>query len=488
MKFLKIFIFFLTIIIPLLTAFFLYQKFLNTSSCLDGLSHLYIAKNIIHNGKYSTIKNLGTCWLPLYHLLLIPFVFFDNLYFTGFAGAILNILILFLIIYFLFKLLPHPYSLFSSLLFLFYPYLLIYTISPMTEILTIFFLILTFYYFLKDDLSKLIIVVNLGTLTRYEFYPIAFFLFFFYLRKSKKVFLFFLGIIFWLIWNYFLYSDPFYFYNHPVIKDTCGILPYAYNLKNLLNFNIKILKELFGYLPIISFLSFLYLIHKKYFKIILLLLPLFIHFLLEYLNISLGYSRFYLLSLPFFTITPFFSLQNLKNNLFKILTIFLIFFNFFFNLPIFSILSTGKNHYDKKFPYGHHLDINYPIVKEKILYFQDFFKDINLKNKRILIPSCQEFQVFSFALKIRPENIFDAYDKYDRYEKEIIKIMKEPEKYCDLVVIENNLNDFSFRFHKFFNNNYYNVLFYQDEDYQKKFLNNFYLLKKDRIYSLYLKK
>ncbi|MEO0120506.1 MAG: hypothetical protein ABIK40_04475, partial [candidate division WOR-3 bacterium] len=72
MKFLKILIFLLSFIIPLLTAFYFYQRFLNTSSSLDGLSHLYIAKNIIHNGKYSTIKNLGTVWLPLYHLLLIP--------------------------------------------------------------------------------------------------------------------------------------------------------------------------------------------------------------------------------------------------------------------------------------------------------------------------------------------------------------------------------------------------------------------------------
>lgn len=490
MKFLKILLF-LTIIISSLTAFSFYQKFLNTSSSLDGLSHLYIAKNIIHNGKYSTIKNIGTVWLPLYHLLLIPFIFFDTLYFTGFAGTILNILILSLIIYLLFKILSFPYSIFSSLLFIFYPYLIVYTISPMTEILTIFFLILTFYYFLKDDLNKLIIAVILGTLTRYEFYPIAFFLFFCYFKKSKKAFFFFLGIIFWLIWNYFLYSDPFYFYNHPVTKDACGRLPYAFNLKNLFIFNYKILKELFGYLPIISFLSFLYLIYKRFFKIILLLIPLITHFLLEYLNISLGYSRFYLLSLPFFLLTPFFLLKDIKNTAFKIIFTFLIFLSFFLNIKIFSILNLGRNHYYgdyKKFPYGHHIDINYPMVKEKILYFKDFFKDINLKNKRILIPSRQEFQVFSFALKIRPEFIFDAYDGYDRYEKEIIKIMKEPEKYVDLIVIENNLDEFSFRFHKFFNNNYYSVLFYQDKGYQKSILANFLFLKRDNKYSLYLKK
>ncbi|MEO0096808.1 MAG: hypothetical protein ABIK78_01800 [candidate division WOR-3 bacterium] len=486
MKFLKILIFLLSVIIPLLTAFYFYQRFLNTSSSLDGFSHLYIAKNIIHNGKYSTIKNLGTVWLPLYHLLLIPFVFFDTLYFTGFSGTILNILIFLLITYFLFKLLPYPYSLFTSLLFLFYPYFLVYTLSPMTEILTIFLLILTFYYFLEDDLDKLILVVILGTLTRYEFYPIAFFLFFYFFLKSSKVFFFFSGIISWLIWNYLLYSNPFYFYNHPVIKDTCGILPYAFNLKNLLSFNISIFKELFGYLPVISFFSFFYLIYKKSYKIILLFLPLFIHFLLEYFNISLGYSRFYLLSFPFFIITPFLFLKNIKDKRFKTITIFLIFLSLFSNTEIFSLFFTGKNHYQNKFPYGHHLDINYPMVKEKILYFQNLFKDIDLKKKKILIPSRQEFQVFSFALKIRPEDIFDAYD--DKKNKEIIKIMKEPEKYCDLIIIENNLDDFSFRFHKYFKNNYYPVLFFQDNEYQKKILANFSLIKNDGKYSIYLKK
>jgi hypothetical protein len=152
------------------------------------------------------------------------------------------------------------------------------------------------------------------------------------------------------------------------------------------------------------------------------------------------------------------------------------------NFSAFTVLKTGENHYQNKFPYGHHLDVNYPLVKRKILYFKNLFSGIALENKKILIPSSQEFQIFSFALKIRPENIFDAYDK------EIINIMLMPEKYCDLLVTENFLDDFSFRFHKFFENNYYCVLFLTDEEYQKKILNNFSFIKGDEKYSLYLKK
>ena len=481
MKFFKIFSLLLAIIIPLFFANYFLRNFLTTSSCLDGFSHLYIPKNVIHNGQYSTIKNLGTVWLPLYHLLLIPFVFFDNLYFSGLAGTFLNILLIFFIILLIFKIFPFPYSFLISLAFLFYPYLIIYTVSPMSELLTIFLLILSFYYFLKDDTTKLIIAVILGTLTRYEFYLVALFLFFYYL-KNKKFFLIFLGIFFWLFYNYLLYSDPFYFYNHPVTKDTCGILPYAFNLKNLIKFNLKILKELFYYLPIFSFITFFYLIYKRFFKIIFLILPLLTHLFLEYFNISLGYSRFYLLSLPFFLFPPFFFIKELKNKYLSIIFTFITFISLFANFEAFIVLKEGKNHYQGKFPYGHHLDINYPLMKNKILYFKNLFSEIDLKNKKILIPSSQEFQVFSFALKIRPENIFDAYDK------EIINIMLKPEKYCDLLVTEKFLSEFSFRFHKFFKNNYYSVLFLTDEKYQKKILDNFSFKKGDERYSLYLKK
>ncbi len=482
MKFFKIFSLLLAIIIPLFFANYFLKNFNTTTCCLDGFSHLYIAKNVIHNGESSTIKNLGTVWLPLYHLLLIPFVFFDSLYFSGLAGTFLNTFLLFFIILLIFKIFPFPYSFFTSLCFLFYPYLIIYTISPMSELLTIFLLVLSFYYFLKDELPKLIITVILGTLTRYEFYLIAFFLFFYYYFKKKKIFLIFLGIFFWLFYNYLFYSDPFYFYNHPVTKNTCGILPYAFNLKNLIKFNLKILKELFGYLPIITFITFFYLIYKRFYKILFLILPLLTHLFLEYFNISLGYSRFYLLSLPFFLFTPFFLIKEFKNKNLSLIFTFITFISLFANFEIFTLWKTGKNHYQGKFPYGHHLDINYPSVKTKILYFKNLFSEVDLKNKKILIPSSQEFQVFSFALKIRPENIFDAYDK------EIIAIMLNPEKYCDFLVTENFLSDFSFRFHKFFKNNYYCVLFLKDNEYRQKILNNFSFKKGDEKYSLYLKK
>ena len=481
MKFFKIFLLLLAIFIPLFFANYFLKNFLTTSCSFDGLSHLYIAKNVIHNGEYSTIKNLGAVWLPLYHLLLIPFLFFDTLYFSGLAGTFLNTILLLFIILLIFKIFPFPYSLFISLAFIFYPYLIIYTVSPMSELLTIFLLICSFYYFLKDDINKLMITVILGTLTRYEFYLVALFLFFYYFPK-KKIFLIFLGILFWLFYNYLLYSDPFYFYNHPVTKNTCGILPYAFNLKNLIKFNLKILKELFSYLPILSFITFFYLIYKKFYRIILLALPLLAHIFLEYFNISLGYSRFYLLSLPFFLFTPFFFIKELKNRKLSLILTFIIFFSFVGNFSAFTVLKTGENHYQNKFPYGHHLDVNYPLVKRKILYFKNLFSGIALENKKILIPSSQEFQIFSFALKIRPENIFDACDK------EIINIMLMPEKYCDLLVTENFLDDFSFRFHKFFENNYYCVLFLTDEEYQKKILNNFSFIKGDEKYSLYLKK
>ena len=56
----------------------------------DNAAHLYIARTIIDNGEYSRLANVGTVWLPLYHLVLMPFTIIDKLYVTGLAGAILN--------------------------------------------------------------------------------------------------------------------------------------------------------------------------------------------------------------------------------------------------------------------------------------------------------------------------------------------------------------------------------------------------------------
>jgi hypothetical protein len=56
----------------------------------DAVSHLSKARQFF-DSRLPGIHNIGTVWLPLPHLLLLPFVLVDELFFTGIAGPIVGI-------------------------------------------------------------------------------------------------------------------------------------------------------------------------------------------------------------------------------------------------------------------------------------------------------------------------------------------------------------------------------------------------------------
>jgi hypothetical protein len=53
----------------------------------DAESHLNIAKRVVHSITPG-MAQLGGIWLPLPHLMMVPFVFFDSFWRTGLAGSI----------------------------------------------------------------------------------------------------------------------------------------------------------------------------------------------------------------------------------------------------------------------------------------------------------------------------------------------------------------------------------------------------------------
>jgi hypothetical protein len=55
----------------------------------DAESHLNIAKRVVHS-LTPGFAQLGGIWLPLPHLLLLPFVYFDSLWRSGLAGSIVS--------------------------------------------------------------------------------------------------------------------------------------------------------------------------------------------------------------------------------------------------------------------------------------------------------------------------------------------------------------------------------------------------------------
>src|SRR4051812_45165861 len=55
----------------------------------DAESHLDIAKRVI-NGLTPGFGQLGGIWLPLHHILMLPFVWNDWLWRTGLAGSFVS--------------------------------------------------------------------------------------------------------------------------------------------------------------------------------------------------------------------------------------------------------------------------------------------------------------------------------------------------------------------------------------------------------------
>ena len=55
----------------------------------DAVAHLHIARRVI-DGRYPGPFQLGTVWLPLPHILMLPFVAVDWMYRTGVAGAVVS--------------------------------------------------------------------------------------------------------------------------------------------------------------------------------------------------------------------------------------------------------------------------------------------------------------------------------------------------------------------------------------------------------------
>lgn len=206
----------------------------------DAESHLNIAKRVIH-GLTPGFAQLGGIWLPIPHILLIPFVYFDFLWRTGLAGSIVSGAAYIISSIYLFKLTllltKNKYAAFlTGLVFFSNPNILYLQSTPMTELPLVAFFIMSSFYFIKyikneNDILSLLISAFFGfcaVLTRYDGWFLVLFealtIMLLYLRKREdwsrtegKLLLFstlaFFGIILWMLWDLLILGDPFYFTN-----------------------------------------------------------------------------------------------------------------------------------------------------------------------------------------------------------------------------------------------------------------------------------
>lgn len=220
----------------------------------DAESHLNIAKRVIH-GLTPGFAQLGGIWLPMPHILMIPFVYFDFLWRSGLAGSIVSGAAFVVSSIFLFKLAllltNNKYVAFlSSLVFILNPNILYLQSTPMTELPLVAFFILSSYYFIKyikneSDVLSLLLSAFFGfcaVLTRYDgWFLVLFesltiaFLYFHHVKRGLghvkrgfvkseswkkiegKLILFstlaFFGVLIWMMWDLLILGDPFYFTN-----------------------------------------------------------------------------------------------------------------------------------------------------------------------------------------------------------------------------------------------------------------------------------
>lgn len=292
----------------------------------DAESHLNIAKRVFHSITPGAAQ-LGGIWLPLPHIMLLPFVYFDILWRTGLAGSIVSGFSFVVSSIFLYKtthfLTKNKVAGFISfLVFALNPNILYIQTTPMTEMVLIMFFILSGYYFIRyiyesKNLMHLIAAGFFGfcaSLSRYDGWFLvlfeAFSLMVLYVRTPSKwkelegkLILYctmaFFGIALWMLWDYLILGDPFYFTNSQFSAKTQqqswysrGELPAYHNIITAFSYytitsmsNVGLVVFVVG---VIGFLIYAYKNRsiKSYVTLLVLLVP----FIFNVVTLFLGQS------------------------------------------------------------------------------------------------------------------------------------------------------------------------------------------------------
>ena len=201
----------------------------------DAEAHLDIARRIV-DSRTPGYDQLGTVWLPLPHLLMLPLVFDVRLWRSGLAGAIPSsacFLIAGVFLYAAVRRAAHsPSVALASLgLLALNPNLLYLQAIPMTETVVLAALMALLYFtVLFRETQSFAAIVGAGmasvaaSLARYEgWFVIPFVAVYFLIVGRKNRFgaaLIFsaiaaIGPLYWLAHNWWIYSNPLEFYNGP---------------------------------------------------------------------------------------------------------------------------------------------------------------------------------------------------------------------------------------------------------------------------------
>jgi hypothetical protein len=223
---------------------------------MDSISHMEIARRVV-DGTSSGLAQLGGVWLPLQHILMMVFIWDDAFYKSGFAGSAVSmcayVATTVLIYKIVTRLTVQPVAgLVAAAVFALNPNMLYMQSTPMTEPLLYCMtagLIYCVQQWANTDRYQYLmggaVFALLGTLTRYETWPIAACMllavaFIAWCRPSDGLearirragvrdrltafsVVAFAGIAGWVIWNWILFGNPLFFQNGPYAKPSLWI-------------------------------------------------------------------------------------------------------------------------------------------------------------------------------------------------------------------------------------------------------------------------
>ncbi|MFB3828604.1 MAG: hypothetical protein ACE15B_17680 [Bryobacteraceae bacterium] len=193
----------------------------------DAEAHLNIARRIF-DSRTPGYDQIGTVWLPLPHLMMLPLVRDDAMWRSGLAGSIPTAACFVLAGLFLYLAARRAFrdslaALVAVAAFALNPNLLYLQSVPMTEPVSLAALMGLLYFTVRGSAVGAGICALAGALTRYEHWFLLPFVAAYFLltspRRVRSAVVFCaiagLGPLYWLAHNAYVYSDPLYFYHGP---------------------------------------------------------------------------------------------------------------------------------------------------------------------------------------------------------------------------------------------------------------------------------
>ncbi|PIY79266.1 MAG: hypothetical protein COY81_03580 [Candidatus Pacebacteria bacterium CG_4_10_14_0_8_um_filter_43_12] len=278
--------FILMVVLTFLSISFFIHYYQNTLGLAynDARSHLDIGRRVVE-GLKPGLAQLGSVWLPLTHLLMMPTIWNDFMWHSGLSGAIQSMISYVatgLTIYYLLKLLNVGLfgRIFGVAVFALNLNILYLQSTAMTELFLLGTMTIGVYELAKwyqDDtkilhLIKAAVWVMLSTLIRYD----GWFLLFVsamlvaskgFQKKGYKMaeglFILYvtlagLGVVLWILWNWAIFKDPLYFvfgpysaYQQQLQLEDAGVLATKQNLWLSIKFYWYALIYNSGALPVV---------------------------------------------------------------------------------------------------------------------------------------------------------------------------------------------------------------------------------------------